>query len=238
MPNPRCGTCSGELVPTSEPRWGDAGRTIGVLLIVGAVIWVAQQHFQYELIKPFQLDLPGYPKHEYPILVPIFGGVMVILGTVFVSSRPAWRCLSCKSEATSSPAVATSQTALAQTQEKQGKALIAGLLAVMVVIWAFIAVPARERADESRREREMERFTRELEVETPRYGLTHFTRIQNGHTEKQVFEIVGAPGELMVDSEIAGYRGKIYQWKNKDGSSMSVQFQDGRVVLKSQFGLQ
>ncbi len=55
-------------------------------------------------------------------------------------------------------------------------------------------------------------------------------------TYSQVIDIVGRPGELLTESEVADIHMAMYQWQNGI-ANMSVMIQDGRVVSKTQVGL-
>lgn len=68
--------------------------------------------------------------------------------------------------------------------------------------------------------------------------MEKFNQIQNGMTYAQVQQIMGSAGEVMSDSEIAGYKTTIYVWKAKDGiSNMNVTIQNDAVQSKAQVGL-
>jgi len=68
--------------------------------------------------------------------------------------------------------------------------------------------------------------------------MAEFSRIQNGMSMSEVREIVGGPGELTVDSNVAGMTGQILTFHGDPfGSNANVQFQNGEVIMKSQFGL-
>jgi hypothetical protein len=69
------------------------------------------------------------------------------------------------------------------------------------------------------------------------YTLAQFDQVTNGMTLAQVEAIAGV-GELTVDQDIAGYTGQIYQYVNPDGSNMMMQYQNGLLIQKAQFGLQ
>jgi hypothetical protein len=74
--------------------------------------------------------------------------------------------------------------------------------------------------------------------------IEKFDKIENGMSHQQVAEIINNPGELAIAGTYPALPGimdkvehKIYTWKNADGSSMDVQFQDNKAVRKTQVGL-
>ena len=73
----------------------------------------------------------------------------------------------------------------------------------------------------------------------PRVGVTKakYLQIHEGMSYAQVARIIGAPGEEMSRSTIAGYTTVMYQWVNNDYSSMNAMFQNGGLITKAQFGL-
>jgi hypothetical protein len=70
-------------------------------------------------------------------------------------------------------------------------------------------------------------------------SLDEFNRIETGMTYEQVVGIVGGPGEQLAHTEIAGYVGDVYMWHGEGGlgANSNVQFQNGKVIGKAQFGL-
>lgn len=74
--------------------------------------------------------------------------------------------------------------------------------------------------------------------------MEKFDKIENGMSHQQVSEIINNPGELAIAATYPSLPGvmdkvehKIYTWKNPDGSSLDVQFQNNKAVRKSQVGL-
>jgi hypothetical protein len=67
--------------------------------------------------------------------------------------------------------------------------------------------------------------------------MSEFSRLQSGATYQRAVSIIGAAGEEMSRSEIAGITTVMYGWKNFDGSNMNAMFQNGGLVNKAQFGL-
>ena len=75
-----------------------------------------------------------------------------------------------------------------------------------------------------------------------RPGITaeEFAQIQTGMTVDEVSAIVGTPGEVRVDSNIAGTHGLILAWESETLDSYGnaqIQFQDDVAISKAQFGL-
>lgn len=76
-------------------------------------------------------------------------------------------------------------------------------------------------------------------------GLTraNFEKLQTGMSYEQVVQIVGRSGEVYTESEFMGTRTVGYIWKATKadkaapGASMSIVFQDDKLLSKSQYGL-
>lgn len=66
---------------------------------------------------------------------------------------------------------------------------------------------------------------------------TEYERIKEGMTYDQVKAIIGAPGEELSRSNMAGYMTVMYSWTNANGSNMNAMFQNGALINKAQFGL-
>jgi len=64
-----------------------------------------------------------------------------------------------------------------------------------------------------------------------------YDRIEEGMTYEQVKRTIGASGEELSRSDIAGYSTVMYSWTNANRSNMNAMFQNGRLVNKAQFGL-
>ncbi len=67
--------------------------------------------------------------------------------------------------------------------------------------------------------------------------LEKFNRIQKGMTVEQVEKIFGISGKVIAENNSADSVGKVYSWKNSQGSNAIVEFKDGQVVAKAQAGL-
>jgi hypothetical protein len=64
-----------------------------------------------------------------------------------------------------------------------------------------------------------------------------YGRIQKGMTHREVATLLGAEGERLSSSYFEGATNEVYVWANPDDSHVCVVFQDGQVLLKTQFGL-
>jgi hypothetical protein len=75
----------------------------------------------------------------------------------------------------------------------------------------------------------------------PPSGMTRaiFDQIQTGMSYDQVVALVGQPGTLQAETNIAGYDDKVYMWRGVGGlgANANVTFQNSQVVSKAQFGL-
>jgi uncharacterized protein DUF3862/zinc ribbon protein len=72
---------------------------------------------------------------------------------------------------------------------------------------------------------------------SPVITKAEFDRIADGLTYEQVVEIIGAPGEVLSSSDLAGFKTIMYSWANSNGSNMNAMFQNGRLIQKAQLGL-
>jgi hypothetical protein len=74
----------------------------------------------------------------------------------------------------------------------------------------------------------------------PKVAMRNFEAIQTGMTLDRVASIMGSPGTLEVSSDVGGVKTEQFRWvaEANTGANMSVMFQGGFVVMKSQFGLQ
>ena len=69
------------------------------------------------------------------------------------------------------------------------------------------------------------------------YGIAQFDELSPGMTKAEVRAVVG-PGVKTVEQTVAGYHGEAFSYQNADGSNMLLEFQDGILITKAQFGLQ
>jgi hypothetical protein len=70
-------------------------------------------------------------------------------------------------------------------------------------------------------------------------SFAEFDQIQPGMSHDEITAIVGGPGTLSVSTNLAGYQGEIWQYTGCGGigANASIQFQDGAMITKAQFGL-
>lgn len=81
-------------------------------------------------------------------------------------------------------------------------------------------------------------LTGQVEItEPPVVTQAEFGQIQNGMSYADVQSLIGAPGEEMSRTDLAGITTVMYQWMNKNGSNMNAMFQNGKLIQKAQFGL-
>lgn len=67
--------------------------------------------------------------------------------------------------------------------------------------------------------------------------LEKFNRIEKGMTLAQVEKILGTSGKVIAENVANNSVGKVYSWKNPQGSNAIIEFKDGQVVAKAQAGL-
>jgi hypothetical protein len=67
--------------------------------------------------------------------------------------------------------------------------------------------------------------------------LAKYNRLKTGMSYSEAVRILGAPGEELSRSEVAGYTTVMYQWSGRFGANMNAMFQNGELVSKAQFGL-
>lgn len=67
--------------------------------------------------------------------------------------------------------------------------------------------------------------------------MAKFKKIETGMTYAQCWNAMGRAGDLLSESEIVGFKNKVYSWSNPDGANCMVTFQEGKVISKTQAGL-
>lgn len=69
---------------------------------------------------------------------------------------------------------------------------------------------------------------------------SEFNTISTGMSVEQVERVIGCPGAVLSESKIADFHTVMLMWSGRGmmGANMNVMFQNGRVAMKSQFGLQ
>lgn len=76
-----------------------------------------------------------------------------------------------------------------------------------------------------------------LQEEEKSITLEKFNRVQKGMTVEQVEKIFGVSGKVIAENTTNDSVGRVYSWKNPQGSNAIVEFKDGQVVAKAQAGL-
>lgn len=78
-------------------------------------------------------------------------------------------------------------------------------------------------------------------VNTNKISADEFAAIQSGMTLAQVEQIIGGPGQLLSDVNLAGQHDQVYMWDGSNasgvGANANVTFDNDKVVSKAQFGL-
>jgi hypothetical protein len=74
----------------------------------------------------------------------------------------------------------------------------------------------------------------------PGISAAEFKAIATGMTQAEVTAIVGSPGEVISENELAGIRTVMVKWDGESGfgANANAMFQNGKLVQKSQFGLE
>ncbi|MBD2177379.1 hypothetical protein H6F42_10695 [Pseudanabaena sp. FACHB-1998] len=67
--------------------------------------------------------------------------------------------------------------------------------------------------------------------------LEKFNRVQKGMTLDQVENVFGTSGKVIAENSSGDSLGKVYSWKNPQGSNAIIEFKDGLVIAKAQAGL-
>ncbi len=78
------------------------------------------------------------------------------------------------------------------------------------------------------------------EANDPGISSAEFQAIKTGMTPAEVTAIVGSPGEVISENELAGTRTVMVQWQGESGfgANANAMFQNGKLIQKSQFGLE
>ncbi len=61
--------------------------------------------------------------------------------------------------------------------------------------------------------------------------------LSEGMSYREAVAVIGAPGEEISRSDLAGFTTIMYSWMNPNGSNMNAMFQNDKLVQKAQFGL-
>lgn len=68
-------------------------------------------------------------------------------------------------------------------------------------------------------------------------SMEEYIQVRTGMTLQEVADIAGYLWEPVSESEIGDLKTELLEWRNDDGSAMSLILQNGEVVSKSQYGL-
>lgn len=72
---------------------------------------------------------------------------------------------------------------------------------------------------------------------SPMVTLSKFNLVENGMTIEQVEKIFGVTGKVIAETSSGESVGKVYSWRNPEGSNAIIEFKNGQVVAKAQAGL-
>lgn len=80
----------------------------------------------------------------------------------------------------------------------------------------------------------------EKPANAPEMSAAEFAALRTGMGYDEAVAIIGSPGELISESEMAGIRTQMYQWEGEGsfGANANAMFQNGKLVQKAQFGLE
>jgi hypothetical protein len=71
-------------------------------------------------------------------------------------------------------------------------------------------------------------------------NMENYNKLQTGMSYSQVATILGKQGEELSSSDVAGIKTVMYKWDGDEGgfgANMNAMFQNGKLIMKSQFGL-
>lgn len=69
--------------------------------------------------------------------------------------------------------------------------------------------------------------------------MKNFSRLEMGMSYREVVEILGKDGTELSRNNIGGFETVLYEWDGKGwgGGGMNAMFQNGKLIQKSQLGL-
>ncbi len=180
-----------------------------------------------------------------------------------MSNQPSWFCPSCGHQNQLNfkhctecgtmlpPGAATSQTPIQQLPKRSSSFSFFWLALIGCVVFGFLCAVffAANNPDTPSKENrnnvmpspfQTTRKAENVELARPSTGVTmaNYNRLQTGMTYSEVVAILGKEGVELSSNDIGGYRTIMYQWQGKGISGMSVMFQNGRMIQKSQIGLE
>jgi len=124
-------------------------------------------------------------------------------------------------------------------KRNQTKWLVSGLL---VVLTAFALAGCGGTSTENNSNSSTATDTQSADENNSGVSKAEFDQIQNGITYDQVVEIIGGPGEVVSEVGAKGeqYYTIIYQYEGESGlgSNANFTFQDNKLQMKAQAGLE
>ncbi|MDP2129970.1 MAG: hypothetical protein U0975_16240 [Erythrobacter sp.] len=127
---------------------------------------------------------------------------------------------------------------------KKNVGIGAGVLFGLAVIGAAMGDPAEKQAgaqpDAAGAASPPENEPPAPPVNDPGISASEFKALQTGMTQAEATAIVGSEGEVISENEIAGTRTVMVQWEGESGfgANANAMFQNGKLIQKSQFGLE
>ena len=80
-------------------------------------------------------------------------------------------------------------------------------------------------------------LTEPSETENATLRMAQYNQIKDGMPKSEVQNIIGSKGTEISSSSGGGFTFSVYQWKDKDYSSITLTFKNDKVMTKSQYGL-
>ena len=77
-----------------------------------------------------------------------------------------------------------------------------------------------------------------IEPEISDITLAQYNQLRDGMSYAKVVKILGRGGGEVSSNAIGGIRTVMYQWTNSGYSNMNAMFQNDKLVMKAQFGLE
>jgi hypothetical protein len=148
-------------------------------------------------------------------------------------------CRYCGRELTASPvAVPTFITPATKTSTQVSPRVAIGVILAAIIIFGGMAVTGvfkpspPEPASSGRLVLPSSPFSA-----PPVVTKSEYDQLYDGITYNEAVRIIGAPGEELSRSELAGISTVMYSWVNSNGSNMNAMFQNRKLVTKAQLGL-
>lgn len=118
-----------------------------------------------------------------------------------------------------------------------------GVLVALIVVGMIVGEPGQKKQMASQPgtptdASSNEEAEPEVATNDPEITAAEFASLAQGMSYQDAIEVIGSPGELMSESELAGIRTVMYQWEgNSFGGNANAMFQNDKLVNKAQFGL-